>query len=1032
MQSKYPDMKIYCLYDKGADLIRDVTAHLSEPGDYLIFVDDANRLDNRLDYILHYLAENDTKRTFKIIASVRDYARGSVADKIKNYTRVIEQVIPSLSDDQIKDLIVNLFDIKNADYQQRIQEISGGNARLALMASRVVIKTQQIESIQNVTSLYDDYFGQNENVKEIIENEKLTITACAISFFRKIDKLNDSHMAWVLDVFGIQAEEFWEYVNILHQYEFVDLYEDEVVKISDQVLSTYIFYLAVFEKKYIPFSLIVNNFYPDFKQTIVDALNPVLSAFDHKDIISEIKCEVKSIFNEISSTKKESEILEFLNSFWFALPTEALSFSKAIISDAPDVCIDWSKESFEVSNGSHTESQVVNLLSKFRYFSENEMQISLSLMLKHLEKTAGALEHVVKELSENYSFKKDDWRYGYFIQKYVIDKLIDEMDDGSNYLMARLFILVAKSFLTIERREHQWQRGDSISIITFRLTPDEYLLPIRESIFSGLSVLFKKPEYKKLIYGIYHEYVRRLKFDGKEMAVADFPFIEDFIVARMDKQVISDCLLMTGLCENLDALEIEYSEEWKNNFKNSTLQLSDMLLEDRHERRMLEMGYEEYNEFRKHQLIEYFSDLSTEDFKTFIEQCSSLHHALTGRERNYSLNSGISMALTAIAEAHPDTFPDMISIYLDFDDQFEIHPNVIISRLLSTMTPNNVWSLINSKEYKWKMLWRSSYFSQFPEHEVSSETLEMLLDHMNEVPCNELPNWIDFLTTYQGIDTNIFAKAVRVLVNRSIENKNCARSLGHIYSNHSDLFGKWFEIFKSDEALAFDAYLAAFKLERHFDYSGEALDLLTIQDKGFLFRIIDYVYQEERWPSSHTYLPELSFLWKRDSFVEDVEQYALYINQKEEGSYHIGDNLFTKIFTKDRGKAEIEELTLRKKDFVRKTITKNINDIDYICFVFNAVNSIGDDFILELIELFIENNKSFDDFKKIEYERRTTSWSGSRVPILEREKAHLINILPLFNSVDFLEHREYVETQIEDKIKHIEYEKKRDFLESRE
>ena len=1031
MQSKSPDLKVYCVFDKGADLNRDVTAHFSEPGEYLIFVDDANRLDHRLDYILHYLTENDTKRSFKIIATVRDYARDSVINNVSNFTNVTEQIISPLSDDQIKELIITLFGIKNSDYQLRIQEIAGGNARLAMMASKVAKDTQQIESIQNVASLYDDYFGQNENIKEMVDNAQLMITACAISFFRKVDRLNDAHMSQVQNVFGIQAEEFWEYVNVLHNSELVDLYEDEVVKISDQVLSTYLFYLAAFEKKYIPFSLIVSNFYPDFKQTIVDSLNPVLSSFDHKEIISEIKSEIYSIFKEMSSSNSEDECLEFLNSFWFALPTESLSFTKNIISSTPSVEIDWSNQSFDTSNGRDSKSSVVSLLSNFRYFSEREMQISFALMLQHLEKTKESLEHVISVLTENYSFKKDDWRYGYAIQKYVVDKLIEEMDSGSKYLLARLFILVAKSFLTIERREHQWQRGDSISIITFRLTPDKYLLPIRERLFSGLSTLYSQTDYKKLVYEIYQEYVRRLKFDGKEMAVADFPFIDNYIVSAMDVQELSDCLLMVDLCEHLDSLEIEYPEEWKSNFTNSTLQLSDLLLEDRHEMRMLEMGHVEYNEYRKKQLGEYFSDLSVDEFRSFIEQCSSLHLALTGRERNYSLKGGVSMALSAIADVHPTTFPDMVSIYLEFDDLLEIFPGSIISSLFTTTASTDVWSLINSKEYKWKMLWRSSYFSQLSEHEIDANTVKNLLKHIHEAPCHELPNWIDFLTRYQSIDADIFSKAARILVTRSVENKVCARPLEHIYSNHSDLFGQWFEIFKDDESLTYDAYLAAFNLDQHFDYSGEALDLLTIQDKNFLLRLVDRVYEEERWPSSHTYMPELDFLWQREAYIEDVEQYAMYIYHKEEDSYRYGDNLFTKIFTKDKGKPVVEDLTSRKMDFLRMAVEKNIDDINYVCFIFTAANFMGDDFILDLIKLFLEKNKSFEDFQKLEYERRTTHWSGSRVPILEREKTHFINILPLLNSVDLLEHRVHVESLIEDKIKHIDFEKKRDYLESR-
>lgn len=181
IQEQNLDVKVFCLFDKGADLIRDVTARFSEPGDYLVFIDDANRLDSRLDYILSYLNEIDSNRTFRIIATVRDYARDSVFNQVSQYTEVYEKNITPLSDEQIKELIVELFDINNSEYQQRIQEISGGNARLAMMASKVAVKTNQIDSIQNVASLYDDYFGQNENIKEVVENEKLMAVACAIS-----------------------------------------------------------------------------------------------------------------------------------------------------------------------------------------------------------------------------------------------------------------------------------------------------------------------------------------------------------------------------------------------------------------------------------------------------------------------------------------------------------------------------------------------------------------------------------------------------------------------------------------------------------------------------------------------------------------------------------------------------------------------------------------------------------------------------------------------------------------------------------
>ena len=112
MLEEQPALKVYCLFYKGVDLHRDITAYFSEPGDYLIFIDDANRLDNRLDYILYYLNELDERRRFRIIATVRDYARNTVIEKVNQFTELHEHEVRPLTDEQIKDLIVELFEIK--------------------------------------------------------------------------------------------------------------------------------------------------------------------------------------------------------------------------------------------------------------------------------------------------------------------------------------------------------------------------------------------------------------------------------------------------------------------------------------------------------------------------------------------------------------------------------------------------------------------------------------------------------------------------------------------------------------------------------------------------------------------------------------------------------------------------------------------------------------------------------------------------------------------------------------------------------
>jgi len=1030
-QSENNNLNVICLFDKGADLIRDITAYFSEPGDYLIFVDDANRLDSRLDYLLHYLNENDENRTFRIIATVRDYARTSVIEKVKKYTEFHEQVVAPLTDNQIKELSETLFGIKNGEYQKRIQEVSCGNPRLAFMASKVAVETNQIKSIQNVTSLYKDYFGENENVKQVVDDDKLILTACAISFFRNIDKLNEQQMICVENSFGIQSEEFWEFVEVLHNNEIVDLYENEVVKITDQVLSTYLFYIAVFDKKVVPFSSIVNDFYPDHTRTIVDSLNPVIVSFDQKKIIADIRNEVKEIFNKFSEGKSIEATIEFLSTFWFALPTESLVFAANLIEEMPIVEVDWSGESFEASKDEPGKSSLVNLLTNFRYYDEQEFKMSFELLLKYLVKDKSSLGFVVQALLERYNFKPDDLLYSYYIQAHIIDTLVALMDEEESYLFSRLFILIANSFLKVEHREQQWSRGDTISIITFRLPADEHLLPLREKIVANMAILAANPEFEPSVLGCFKEYVDKIRYEGKDMAEADLPFIEKHMIKTLNKKNVSHCMIIQDYCGHLESLDLSFPQEWKEEFFNETLELSNLLLEERHKRRMPDMGYEEYNQYRHKSLVDHFSGVSKDVFIDFIGRCKVLHEVLSGRDRDHSLKTGLEMCLRALAEAAPEIYPELVSKYLEYDDHFEINPNFLVSNLFNILSSNDLFLLLKNKEYRRKNLWLSAYFTQLPEKSITKDESELLIKHISNTQSNELHGWLDYLDKYKHVNAEIYSKVVRVLVRKSKKDKNHGRLLGDLFSNRSTIFGKWFEEFLPDKELVFDAYLAAFNSNYLRDYSGDSLKLLLNKKFDFLYRLIDQIYENKKQSDLHTNMPELDFLWERENHIEEIEGYAKYLQCKDERSHGYRENIFSELFTKEKGKADPEDIPLKKSEFFRASITKNAADIKLMCLIFNAAQYLSEDSRRELLKIFIGVNTKFEDFKTLYYELSARPWPGSQVPILEREKNFLESLLPLFNSIKFLKHKSYVEKQIEDKLKNIEYEKKRDYLKSR-
>lgn len=49
------------------------------------------------------------------------------------------------------------------------------------------------------------------------------------------------------------------------------------------------------------------------------------------------------------------------------------------------------------------------------------------------------------------------------------------------------------------------------------------------------------------------------------------------------------------------------------------------------------------------------------------------------------------------------------------------------------------------------------------------------------------------------------------------------------------------------------------------------------------------------------------------------------------------------------------------------------------------------------------------------------SWSGSEVPIIQKRINYLKRLLPLLNGLDFLNHKKYIEDEIADCKKRMDY-----------
>ncbi|WP_449435081.1 nSTAND3 domain-containing NTPase [Pedobacter steynii] len=171
----------YCVSYKQYALLDDLYQYLKSDEDFILFVDDANRIDAFNQITGFYKA--DRKGQLKIIVTVRDYAYQEIGKLCQEFLPVRIDV-SKLADEQIIDIISSdSFLIKNGKYQQEIVRIADGNPRLAIMTALLAKQHERLEALQDVSDLFERYFATfSKDQQEFSEDINIQCLGL-ISFF---------------------------------------------------------------------------------------------------------------------------------------------------------------------------------------------------------------------------------------------------------------------------------------------------------------------------------------------------------------------------------------------------------------------------------------------------------------------------------------------------------------------------------------------------------------------------------------------------------------------------------------------------------------------------------------------------------------------------------------------------------------------------------------------------------------------------------------------------------------------------------
>jgi hypothetical protein len=1027
--ASHPEYKVRCIFLRGPDIFEDLRIHFSEPGSYLIFVDDANRV-SRFKYFIQLLHDQREDQQIKVVATVRDYALDKVREAARSYNNLIELEVKTLEDKQIKQLVKDEYGITNQLYLDRITDISQGNPRLAIMSAEVAKRENTLESIIDVSSLYDEYYRSIRQDLEELGDENLLKTAGIVAFFRTVDRSNEEMMEAIEAAFGIPQELFWKAVRQLHDLELLDMHENEVVRTSDQVLATYLFYLAFFKERILNFSVLIKNFFPRFQYQLVDVLNPVLNTFDHKNIIELMRPHVDQAWETYKEAGDETSLMHLIKVFWFLKKTDILLYVRDCISKIEAEVVNISE--LEIKPNSNIPSpSILETLVLYSYSDENNLRIALGFLLDYLTKQPSELSRGLYLLTEQFGFEHDSYAYGFIKQQTVIDVVWERVKEGEDEMFSKLFLAVAEQYLPTHFNTTKMKGRRTVNILNFDLPPTRELIELRRTIWKRVFKLYQIPSFREEVLNLLHKYsTSGYKVSVNELIAQDAVEILPFIESALDSSSYCHCLVVQDYLNHLEKYQVPFSEKLRNQFTNETYALSKVLLFDWRDRKNLELGHEEYEQFKRQQIEEYFADYSFANYKQFFQQCLEIQGETDRRKHNnFHFPSRVVEVLMALANRDPDLYIEVIRHYLSLGEPLKLNDLLPIDRLIQIYGAKKAYEFLNQADYPSKKEWLFGFYRSLPQEEITSEYLDHLYSLYRESEPSEIPRNLDFLLKYCSLDANVVVRVTKIILDKNTENLNYSYALSPLFDFYIEKNKALIDLFKDNLDLLKRAYLTVLKIEWYADEDGQYLAYILNLDPNFILEYIDWIYEQKEQSYHFDDNRDYSFLWRHENYEELMSQVVDRVYEREREQLGCGYNNLKHFFILNADTGNNILLQDRQDKLLKKLIENRHQDIEFIQFVFNVITQFSSERRCSFIALFLERNKKFEDFEKLPLEPSSWSYEGSAVPMHQKRVEYFESLLPLLNTVDFLQHKQYIERNIQWLRGAIEQEKKKDFME---
>lgn len=989
---------LLCIKCNNLSIMEDLSRYLSEAGRYLILVDDANELAG-MSYLLEYVMGED-RYDVRIIATVRDYASKTVISEIKKLTEPECILVSAFKDSEIQEFIKRNLKIEDIHCLNQIARISKGNPRIAYMAGKLAIETNDLRSIMNMEGLYERYYNCFLESGNILTDFRLALTVGIISIFNTIYLENLDRLQDVFSIIKMTKEEFIKNVYSLHDMEYVEIKLEKVAKVSDQCLSNYMLYFVFFKRKLVGFSDILRIGFHKFRNSIIKSVNVLLNVFYSDEMRDYLAEEVNKVWNEFKTDDKLFH--EFVKEFHFFKPEESLIYVNEQIERAENVDIDVRLLEYEKDKWSvNVDDDILRLL--VGYGEEQCLSEAIELLVKYCIKRQDVVKQVYSLLESNYSINTYSHKKNYSIQKVIIGQIKNNLDFS---IIKKLFYQIARLYLSLSFDSIESEGNGSFSSYPVIVKLSEGCKQYRSEIWKEAALLANcRENTEDTIYLLcsYPNHYGIAKLHCEE----EIKFDWDYIISILDNlKAHLEPIRFAYVCSKLYRVSkicgCELVEKYKEVFKTEEWKLYKVLSGTYY---IDTSTYEEHEAVFQANLKQYFEKYSADQMEDLVKRISDIIKIIGLKKTDIS--EGMDYLCDLLAQ-NKEYLWSFVSAYFKYGDNIYIRLEKIVAALLENFGYQKVADSIWNMEFSKKRQWQFTYFEMINYEMVTWDDYQKFMYLIREIapvrPEEEF--WINLkiLDKFKKYSSDIYVDVTKILLKKSGDDRKLLSAyFSSLFQGDYYTPQKLLDIYREMKENLKYIYFRCLENHCYVDYKGSFFREFVACDMDWVKRYNIYIQgeSERQWIYDIDY--RLDSCWEQENYLDIFDVYFEELLRVKPLHWNC-----VRHFRKVLSFGLKEDVKNRKEEWIFHYIKENHNN-ENIIGLFRVLQEMGMEIRKKAILCFLEYNSNFEMFKRLSLV--SDSWSG--ISDLTNKITFYEELLSEIKGVKFLEHKKLIREKIE-------------------